>query len=209
LCEESKLSGTSLAITVYQELRKEIVETQKIRSQTIGFKITFVSGAIGLILANTETVPIVLLTIPAFASIFFDFLINGYSVSIARIGGYCKEVIEPHLKSNSTWPTDKPLWEQFMFKPNKRTLLSVIGNVGLTFLAVITGIISISLTCFTLEYPTWLQVVLSASISIILIVLLTFDFVAHMSPIKLVATKLFGGPSAAESMIAAEQGKLE
>ena len=58
------------------ELRKEVIESQKIRAQVIGFKITFVSAGIGVIIANLEKLPPVLLAVPAFAAIFFDFLID-------------------------------------------------------------------------------------------------------------------------------------
>ena len=56
----------NLAWQLLVELRKEILETQKIRSQVIGFKITFISTVIGLILASNT--PIQLLTIPAFSA---------------------------------------------------------------------------------------------------------------------------------------------
>lgn len=54
------------------ELRKEILETQKIRAQVIGFKITFISTVIGLILASKTLIQ--LLVIPAFFAIFFDLI---------------------------------------------------------------------------------------------------------------------------------------
>ncbi len=87
-----------LALDLMVELRKEIIEAQRIRAQVVGFKITFVSASIGLILANSDKVPNKLLIIPALAAIFFDLLLNSYSFSIKRIGSYLREYFEPILK---------------------------------------------------------------------------------------------------------------
>jgi len=59
----------SLAWNLFIELRKELVESQKIRAQIIGFKITFVSAAIALIGANLDKIIEYeyLLFVPAFA----------------------------------------------------------------------------------------------------------------------------------------------
>ena len=40
------------------ELRKELVELQRLRAQVVGFKITFVSTATAVIGANLDKVPI-------------------------------------------------------------------------------------------------------------------------------------------------------
>ena len=86
------------------ELRKEIVESQRIRAQVIGFKITFVSAGIGLVAAYMDKLPAQLLLIPAFAAVFFDLLVNGYNISIARIGVYTRKHIEPILREGANWP---------------------------------------------------------------------------------------------------------
>ncbi|MCP4049229.1 MAG: hypothetical protein GY730_00785, partial [bacterium] len=111
------------------ELRKELVESQKIRTQIIGFKITFVTAAIGVIATKVITPDIIkghdaaiyrsLFIIPAFAAIFFDFLIYSYSFSIKRIGSYCRYIIEPQIKSFcEIGPDDDfPLWEEFIDVP--------------------------------------------------------------------------------------------
>ena len=106
------------------ELRKETLEGHRMRTQVIGFKITFVSTGIGLIAANIDKVPKELMAIPAFASIFFDLLIINYSISIRRIGRYCQEYIEPILKreaqinpiSRSETQTTEEFcwWEEFI-----------------------------------------------------------------------------------------------
>ena len=80
------------------ELRQEIREAQKIRTQIIGIKIAFVSAAFGFIFKDGS--PTVgspasqLLLIPAFAAIFFDYLIISYGFSIKRIGYYCRHLYE-------------------------------------------------------------------------------------------------------------------
>src|ERR1044072_92950 len=106
------------------ELRKETLEGHRMRTQVIGFKITFVSTGIGLIAANIDKVPKELMAIPAFASIFFDLLIINYSISIRRIGRYCQEYIEAILKreaqinpiSRSETQTTEEFcwWEEFI-----------------------------------------------------------------------------------------------
>ena len=124
-------------------MRQEVLQTQKIRSQVIGVKITFVTASVSLILAHQDKVQIELLAVPAFASVFFDLLINSYSVSIARIGAYCRSYLEPILRKNVTWPDGIPLWEEFMATKKTRSLLGIIGNLGLSALVVILGIFSL------------------------------------------------------------------
>ena len=121
------------------ELRKELTGAQQIRAQVIGFKITFVSAAIGLIVANLERVPNQVLVIPAFAAIFFDSLINSYSFSIKRIGFYCRHYLEPTFRRSVSWPASSPLWEEFMKLPDVRQYYSVIGDLGITGVAVISA----------------------------------------------------------------------
>ena len=70
---------------LFIELRKELVESQKIRSQIIGFKITFISAAAAFIKVFQASFSPYILCVLAFAAIFFDFLINSYSFSIKRL----------------------------------------------------------------------------------------------------------------------------
>lgn len=123
-----------LAKFLYSELRKEILEAQKIRTQLIGFKITFVSVGSGLIVANLQSVPLEILVVPALAAVFFDLLINGYSFSIKRIGVYSRCYLEPILEEGVGWPKSIPLWEGFVIQLKQR--LSTIGNLGITILSV-------------------------------------------------------------------------
>jgi len=109
--EKKGMEKFKLALKLLEELRKEIIASQQTRTQIIGFKIAFVSAGLGLIGANINTIPIQLLIIPAFAAIFFDLLINSYSISIKRIGYYCRIYIEPILRESSGWSKEIPLWE--------------------------------------------------------------------------------------------------
>jgi hypothetical protein len=124
---------------LFVELRKEIIESQKIRAQIIGFKITFISTAIGLILANSNRGSQMTLIVPAFAAIFFDFLIQSYSFSIKRIGRYCREHLEPVLFPKNAAVAFSS-WEEFMSNPQNRQSYAMIGNMGITVLAVIPAI---------------------------------------------------------------------
>jgi len=159
-----------LAWQLMVELRKEMVETQRIRAQVIGFKITFVSAGLGLIAANIEKVPSELLLIPAFAAVFFDLLVNGYSISIARIGVYSRAYIEPILRAGTGWPKSFPLWEEFMVRPKIRPWLPIVGNVGLTALAVIAGLVALFH-----PFRIWLSVPIGCS----LVAFLAYDVAAH------------------------------
>jgi hypothetical protein len=128
-----------LAWSLVTELRKELLESQKLRTQIIGIKVTFVSTTFALIAANLDKVPNSLLVIPAFAAMFFDFLINSYSFSIKRIGWYCLYYLEPLLRAGHDIPDEIFLWEEFLTKPKTKQFLSMIGNLGLTILAFGAG----------------------------------------------------------------------
>ena len=108
------------------ELRKEVIESQKIRAQVIGFKITFVSAGIAV---NPEKLPPVLLAVPAFAAIFFDFLIESYSFSIKRIGYYCRNHLEPCIRSCLQLDESFLLWEEFMHQPGAGQVFAIVGNL--------------------------------------------------------------------------------
>jgi hypothetical protein len=124
-------------------LRKEILESQKLRTQIIGFKITFVTTGIGLVAANLDEVPAALLIVPGFAAIFFDFLITSYSYSIKRLGAYMRCHLEPHLRRITRVPDELVLWEEYLDTPELKQSFSMWGNLGLTFLAVAVGILGV------------------------------------------------------------------
>jgi hypothetical protein len=135
-----------IAWGLFVELRKEILESEKIRAQIIGFKITFLSAAVGLILANQQTAPLWLLFIPALASTLFDFLINSYDISINRLAYYTRTHIEPQLCDVSGWNRAHPMWEEFMAQPSNRILFDHLGNLGLTALIMVSAGFAMSIT---------------------------------------------------------------
>ncbi|MDX2040132.1 MAG: hypothetical protein SF097_02735 [Acidobacteriota bacterium] len=140
---DSKKNAADICWNVLVELRKELVESQKIRAQVIGFKITLVSTGIGVIVANLDKVPIVILVVPAFAAIFLDYLIQSYTFSIRRIGVYCREYLEPKILEGSELPGNFPLWERFMTRPKARQHFSMTGHLGITSLAVTAALFSL------------------------------------------------------------------
>ena len=133
-------TGRELAWNLITELRKETLESQRMRTQVIGFKITFVSAAIGFIYANEGKIPPesfgVVLTIPAFAAIFFDLLIVSYSVAIRRIGLYCKSHLERQLKDDIGMHKGFCFWEDFFEEKRMRPSLAIFANLGITLLAL-------------------------------------------------------------------------
>lgn len=137
--DETALAWEDKIWDLFVELRKETIESQKIRAQIIGFKITFISAGIGLILANSNRGSWMTLIVPAFAAIFFDFLIQSYSFSIKRIGRYCREHLDPVLFPKNAAVAFSS-WEEFMSSPQNRQSYSTIGNLGITVLAVIPAI---------------------------------------------------------------------
>lgn len=131
------------------ELRKETLAAQRMRTQVIGFKITLVGSGVAILSAVTARapdspvaggqIPRELLAIPGFASIFFDLLITSYSISIKRIGLYCRNEIEPRLKSRYAPAGEFLMWEEFFERLRVRHMLAILGNIGLTALALAPG----------------------------------------------------------------------
>ena len=158
------------------ELRKELVESQKIRAQVIGFKITFVTTAIGLIGTNLDRIPSALLVVPAFASIFFDFLINSYSFAIKRIGYYIKTELEPELRNIYKTPKSVLLWEEFLRDKRMRPKFALIGNVGLTVLAISAAVVGLCIPFRPLVSPALMT---------LLALFVIIDFTVYLIPFKL------------------------
>ncbi|MDQ3802983.1 MAG: hypothetical protein M3416_03905 [Acidobacteriota bacterium] len=127
---------STVAWNLFTEIRKDILEYQKLRTQVIGFKITVVGTGIGLVIANRDKMPDSSLLVPAFAAIFFDFLISSYSFSIKRTGFYCREHIEPIIRRSCDWPTEALLWEEYMCRPTSQRSFALLGNLGITALAL-------------------------------------------------------------------------
>jgi hypothetical protein len=176
------LSG--FAWNLYTELRKELISLQAIRAQVIGFKIAFVCAGVPLISANLDKLSPLLFVVPAFASIFFDLLAHSYSYSIKRTGFYCRKTLEPILRKEYDFPSDRYLWEEFLTtsatNKNGRFLKKLVlknvpfwGQLGLTILAVITAIIAMFF-----QY-NW---IVSILLFIVLVGFLVYDVIALYKP---------------------------
>lgn len=153
-----------IAWSLFTELRKELVETQKTRIQLVGFKITFVSAALAVIGSNLDKVPPAVLALPAFAAVFFDFLVNSYSFSVKRIGFYCRVYLEPILRKEVDLPLSCPLWEEYLTKPQTRQMLSFSGNLGLTLLASVVAVVGL-----TTPFRPWISSTSVAALCILLV----------------------------------------
>lgn len=169
-----------LAWNLMAKLGDEILASKQIRSQIIGFKITFISAALALIAANIDKLPnLVILVIPAFAAIFFDLLINSYSRSIERIGDYSRFYLEPIIKKETAWPNDTPLWEEYVHQSKsdetkdfiKLIRKGRIGNFGMTILASLPAAYYI----FKLDCTT------AIVLSIILVLFLIYDLITSLN----------------------------
>jgi|GEM_PF-3012812 len=132
-----------LAWDLFSELRKETLESQKIRAQVIGFKITFVGTALGLIASHIKEAPNELFMVPAFAAVFFDLLIVSYSFSIKRIGYYFRTEVEAFLRQKLRVPADMLLWHEFLQTPVAKHNLSLYRNFGISALAAIPAIVGV------------------------------------------------------------------
>jgi hypothetical protein len=167
-------SKHQLAWNLFVEVRKEILEYQKTRTQVIGFKITFVTAGVGLIVANSDKVSTKLFLLPAFAAIFFDLLVASQNVAIKRAGLYCLKHVEPAIRDLYDWPSEYWLWEEYMNRQRARHNLARIGNIGITVLATVPAI-------YTLLFPfppvSWI----SWFITSLLICLLYYDLRAYQS----------------------------
>ncbi len=168
------------------ELRKELVESQKIRTQVIGFKITFVTALIAFISSKFlseyeegiefDQLYYYLLLIPVAASLFFDFLIYSYSFSIKRIGLYIKHVLEPKLKDSCSDFKDA-FWQEFLDNDFTKQRLATTGNLGLTIVTAVIALVPIVLISKDFYF--------SIIIAITIVVLLGVDAYAMRAPDRL------------------------
>ena len=168
--------GRELAWKLAVELRKEILSSQQVRAQIVGFKITFVGAALGLTLANMDKVPRLVLLVPAFCAIFFDLLVNSYSFSIKRIGYYLRTYLEPLLKKGFCWPADIPFYEEYAGTRAVRQRYSFIGNIGITGVFLIPAI-------WALLGP--FRRVSSSLLMLLLLVFLLYDIRSFLRPWKI------------------------
>lgn len=161
---------------LFVELRKELVEAQKIRAQVLGFKFTFITAGMGIIGANLNALDKKILIVPALAAIFFDFLIYSYSFSIKRIGVYIREEIEPVMKGRQDIPAGFTMWQEHLRHPNTRQYLAAYGNIGVTSLAVLLGLAGLVMD---------FSILVSPFLIVVLMVFLCLDIKAYLEPGKL------------------------
>lgn len=169
------MDNTNLLWNLYVELRKELIESQKLRAQIIGFKITFVSAAIGIIGTNLEKIPSILLVILAFAAIFFDFLINSNSFAIKHIGFYIRHHLEPMLINTHNLSDTFILWEKFLYINKTHRSLAFMGNLGITTLAIGAATIALLIP---------FRPVISIILLILLVIFLIIDIWSFSLPAK-------------------------
>ena len=167
---------TQIVWQLFVELRKELLEAQKISAQVLGFKFTFITAAMGLMLANFEKLDKWILVLPAFAAIFFDFIVDSYSFSIKRIGCYVRDHIEPVLAKDKGIPADFVMWQKFLTQPKTRQSLSMYGNIGVTLLSVVVGVIGLLVD---------FKPIVSPFLIVVLIIFLIMDIIAYREPKKL------------------------
>lgn len=161
----SQEETAKLAWNMIADLRTEVREAQKIRTQMIGIKITFVTASFGFIFGSRFPI-YELLFVPAFASIFFDYLIVSYGISIKRIGYYCRTYLEPKLRTHVDWPKEHPFWEEAMSAPSMKQHFASAGNLGISFLTVAAA--SLIVLYRSASWPAGVTI-------LILLALLSFD----------------------------------
>jgi ADP-ribose pyrophosphatase YjhB (NUDIX family) len=167
-------NATELAWTKITELRKELVEHQKIRTQIIGFKITLISALVAFVSANFGKLPPLVFVVPGFAAIFFDLIVHSYSFSIKRTGFYCRHYLEPIVKSDFGLTSSKFLmWEEFMASTLAGKNVAFWANFGLTALAIGPSIVSLQ------DRSEWIY---SIPLLALLFVLLAVDVYAMYAP---------------------------
>lgn len=171
-------STSDLAWKLMVQLRKEVLASQKIRVQVMGFKITLVTSALALIISSIRSIPPLTLAIPAITAIFFDYAICSYSFSIKRIGFYCRKHLEPKLRSSTQWPDPEvsPLWEEFLCLDYTKQKYSIFGNLGLTGITIVLAFYPIIAYVLTFD-ATFL--ILSTTLFVFILILFVDDIKTH------------------------------
>jgi hypothetical protein len=163
-------TGSHRLWDLYVELRKELVESQKIRAQILGVKIAFTSAALGFLLKESATLDRRVFVIPALAAVCFDFVICSYSFSIKRIGAYLRDHLEPALVTHQVMPGDVRLWQDFLRDRKTSQQIANYGNLGLTAIAVIMAAVAVSTPPRPRWYLAWIGLIIAAIIADIAVV---------------------------------------
>jgi hypothetical protein len=135
------------------ELREEILSRQKVRVQIYGFKIALLTLLFAYIgstenarinaLAMDKTgnsifgVPILIILLPAIASVLLDFIMFNQDYGIKRISFFSREFLEPVIRKELKWPENELLWEEYMMHPNLRSRFGFLGNIGTTIIVYV------------------------------------------------------------------------
>lgn len=164
-----------LAWNLFVEARKEILEYQKIRTQVVGFKITFVTAGVGLIVANSDKISTKLFLVPAFAAVLFDLLVTNYNFAIKRTGYYCRKHVEPIIRELYDWPSKYLLWEEFMRTSQAKQGLAQKGNLGITVIAIVPAIYTLLLPFPSVPLISWFM-------AILLLCFLVYDIIMYRLP---------------------------
>lgn len=177
------MERAELAWNLFVELRKELVESQRLRAQVIGFKITFVTATLAVATANLDKIPSTIFVFPAVAAVFFDLLIASYGFSIKRAACYVRNHLEPILREEGSWPPERPLWEAFMTRGEARQALAFWGNMGITGLASVVGLVALFLSASPTPSEFW-----RSAIAILIAELLAADVWATFLPGRFATT---------------------
>lgn len=133
---------------IFNSLRSEIIEKQKVQIQILGFKIIFTSTFMGVIVSSIKDgAPAYSSVIPAVVSVFFDFLILSRTQSMRRIGDYLEEYIEPLLYHDSSCGV--VTWQSYLRLKGDTQFLKNAGELGFTL------IMSVFAVLITLLYHGW------------------------------------------------------
>lgn len=129
-----------IALNLVTQLRKEIVQTQRNRLITVCLKISLVTLSSLFILTSQGLEGASLFLVPAFIASLFDFVISSHSFSIKRAGSYIRKHLEPLLRASGGWPSDTPLWEEFVSHNDNRQHPAIWGNFSLSFITALVAI---------------------------------------------------------------------
>ena len=149
---------------MFVELRQQVLQNQRTRVQIMGFKLTFVSASIGLIISNAASIPLILLAVPAIAAVFFDLMIAANSFRIQRLAFYIRNHLEPQIRNTFEFADDKLLWQEFLSQKYSKSYILFSGNLGITFLTVVAALFGIFLEFHVIYSPLLLIVVICANI---------------------------------------------
>lgn len=69
-----------------------------------------------------------ILLVPAFAAVFFDFMVASLTPSILRIAVYNRSYLEPCLRDEHRWTKEHPLWDSYHLGRKDRMRLRITAT---------------------------------------------------------------------------------